>query len=97
MSNESPKISKHTPGPWKLIPHPMSPYDTYGLWSEWEDNNVCDLHDVDRVDAELIRVAPELYDALVGMVNAVSVTSDATAIDRARSLLVQIGKVSAAR
>jgi len=61
--------TKHTPGPWTIYQHPLTPepssFDIFGL----RDGEEVDIaENVTAANAALIAAAPALYEALKGIV-----------------------------
>lgn len=70
-------MSKHSPGPWRIVTGIRNTSYQDHLASVIDANGdiVCDNeayypHEVDPLNMPLIAAAPELYEALVGMINA---------------------------
>lgn len=91
-------MSKHTKGPWAVLtPNPLwcgRPIDDYAITVDDHDTWICtgptwdeDKHDESLANARLIAAAPELLEALLGVV---AVADRATAeFDAARAAILK--------
>lgn len=69
-------MSKHTPGPWVVTPHPGTNVDVFGVGEIMDDKRMqyalshTTCYQNSEANARLIAASPDLYEAVAAVIDA---------------------------